>query len=961
MNFHNSRNILSALIFLFVFLLIMSGCSGGGIQNGLSTSYATYVDSEDMLIGGPSSQGAIGDILIYNNVARFIIKATDYPSPVPLRGEIIDADVRRIPGESGEDSLNGVLFYYYPRHYIVPDSFLRGQGKISIIDDGTLSGVPDVRVTGKDEYYPLGITLTPPHVNVKALEQSLPLNFIIDYSLFPDSPCLQVKVVVQNNSASAEYIYPGIMVLPGPGKFFSGGYGFGDPGQKGPFNNIIYLAKEFHDVTFGFYPGSMVTKPLADEGVVSGEDGYALYSPGDGKTPLRVTIDGNSTQTFVYEVCAVKGYSGEFYSYLVKKFKLLETTVDGNACLTNGNDRMESDSSGNKRKICTTPQDIEKGISGVENKGVEGTDVFIEDGSGNVIAHTKTGNDSAEYYRMFTEFDPFYLYKTIYTGFYHFDLPGKNYDVVALKRNWAIPTPQFLIIFPPSSQGGNALVEIDHADFVFSSPVTLDVFAKELPAIPSSARVVISSKDFYPASVTGMLDKFGFTYYHPYSGKVTEVYFVDSSGHLLLNLANGKYDFVADKGVEYNQVTGTVNLNQSLVILLKFKKVLDEGEYRNIDPFVTSYSFVQDFYNKSLALNAFSIDDAIIFENNLLPSTWETSVPSIFGSVISRDDGTFALYPVNKKDYDNFENVDDVSLKDLFKLSSNSVILDPSSPSSYFNRLSATVDFNSGKIRPSDYDNSFIFVQIFPSMNPKESLLWWFRLLQLTTGGKKGTFVFHPFIAGSFDNDPIYNPPGLMRMYVNTGKISGDLIRNENCSKDAIGSDFDQLLCRMREGVSTAGRFLFFSVSLTSTGKKEAIPGEVISLGSGDKLYLNIDVQSPVWAGFNKIYVFDGLQDYGNDVTDPFASAYSMSVTPTVVSVGDKKSMARYEWKRVFEYPYNISNKADSWCVVFVSGENDASGYPELKSLGISNPVFIDSDTTPGYNPPCPGAFCPSK
>ncbi len=348
-------------------------------------------------------------------------------------------------------------------------------------------------------------------------------------------------------------------------------------------------------------------------------------------------------------------------------------------------------------------------------------------------------------------------------------------------------------------------------------------------------------------------------------------------------------------------------------------------------------------------------------DRSVSPITWETDLPLIYGSYLKTELGAFSIFPV-KDTVDLFDFL--VSPDGLFKGKKDfyTVIMDTSSPNSYFYHMGVTADILTGKAKSKGYKDNYDFIQILPIKDLDEGLLQWFRLLQYAPGGKPDNFEFHPIMGGSMSSDPLNSPPGYVQTFYYSGKVSGVPVGNDYCKEIKWLGDVSDDLCILRNGISTVGQFIFFSVSLTSSSGKVALPGNFISLNSGEKLFVNLDIQAPVWSNFDKVYIFDGTQDYGSAVTDPFSKAYSFTVTPSVIKVGTENSMARYEWKGTIGYPFPITSASDSWMVVVVTGSKKVQYSPSLKPFAISNPIFIDSDTSyPGYNPPCPGSSCPGK
>ncbi len=955
MSFYRAVRIMALVV--LVILVSLSGCGGGGGTNTeMSLSSAQFISSNDQLIGGPLAQGTRGDILIYNNFARFVIKASSSPEPFPLDGMLIDADIRRIPGEKGEDILGGLLFSPFPNHIVRVQQVIDQFPPISIADDGTLSGVAQVRVTGVDEYFPYPVSFASDD-SISTVTDDLPLQYTINYYLPGDSPCLEILTEVRNVSDTDRVIYPSLIQFPGPGKVFAGGYGFADFRKiSGALKEIVYLAREYGDITQGMYLGNLLPQPLAAGGIVDYSDGYFRFYPEDG----AVTVPGNGSVGLVFSYCAVKGYSADLYGALVKRENEDNTLIEGYTCFTSGNDREVSDDNGS-RSVCSTEDEADEfGVP--SNEMVDDVDIFVYDKYGRIIAHTRTGDDSEVYYRAFQSMDQVnFYYEADMKGKYILHLPDTYYKIWAVRKDWDLPDVSFLVVSPQAGDTNVTGIEADHVDFIFSRPVTLDIFAKIIPATPTSARLILESDNLYPLSDSDVISRFGFDYGNPLTVQ-SEIHFIPLSGHLVLQLKKGKYKLIADKGFLYNRVVKEVDLQSNTIVLLKFVKVLDTGKYVAIDPFVDNFSFGIDYDENSrdLSIVGNDLEGSVLVDFNSPPVTGVSESDSLYGSYFVEKYGNFILFPI--LDRESLTREIFSSPGDLFSNRSfYSVVADPSAPQSYFYALGVSEDLSTGDFTPPEYSNDYDFIQIMPNEDPRFTLTHWFRMLQMAPSGRIDDFIFHPLIGGSYSANPVLSPPGYITTFLYSTQLTSTTLSTQRCINfSGLDEDVSTGLCNLVNGASVIGRDLYFSLAVTTSKGQKAVPGEVLSITSGEKVYLDLTIQSPTWSGFDTVYVFDGRQQY-TPGSDPFDRAYKFTVNPAVFQVGYEEGMARYQWHGVIPYPFTIDENADTWVVVVVTGDNEVDNYPAVKPFAISNPVFIDSDITRGYNPPCPGQYCPGR
>ena len=96
-----------------LFGLLATACQEGQIASkaglradsnlGVPQTAAT-IKTESQLIGGPSAQGRIGDVLLANDRVRFVIQKPEKSAGVgSFGGTLIDADHQRGAGEAGLD------------------------------------------------------------------------------------------------------------------------------------------------------------------------------------------------------------------------------------------------------------------------------------------------------------------------------------------------------------------------------------------------------------------------------------------------------------------------------------------------------------------------------------------------------------------------------------------------------------------------------------------------------------------------------------------------------------------------------------------------------------------------------------------------------------------------------------------------------------------------------------------
>ena len=142
---------------------------GDGTGTGV---YARQIESEADLIGGEAATGQVGDYLIGNDEARFVIQGPSRAIAVcPYGGGLIDGDITRGAGEPGHDGIGAVCDFFNVGRTMNAES-------VEILRDGSDGGAAVIAVTGRDEVLDF--------INLQgAMEQVLP-GLPLDLAVSPD-------------------------------------------------------------------------------------------------------------------------------------------------------------------------------------------------------------------------------------------------------------------------------------------------------------------------------------------------------------------------------------------------------------------------------------------------------------------------------------------------------------------------------------------------------------------------------------------------------------------------------------------------------------------------------------------------------------------------------------------------------------------------------------------------------
>ncbi len=166
---------------------------------------AKLVESDADLIGGEGATGRNGDYLLQNDKIRVIVQQPGRSvGPIPVGGQIVDADLVRPAGQSGQDAFGRMNLIY-------------GMGRVSsvhkveIVSDGKSGGPAVVASTGHDSLHDL--------INLRALlenEAGLAVQFVVDqykpqelrtttyYALSPGEDRVRVLTAFCNDGSTGQ-------------------------------------------------------------------------------------------------------------------------------------------------------------------------------------------------------------------------------------------------------------------------------------------------------------------------------------------------------------------------------------------------------------------------------------------------------------------------------------------------------------------------------------------------------------------------------------------------------------------------------------------------------------------------------------------------------------------------------------------------------------------------------------
>jgi hypothetical protein len=284
---------------------------------------ARQITNTNELIGGPLAMGQVGDYLLENDKARFIVRDTgrEFSFLLTYGGHVIDADVQQKLGAGtlsppyppGRDSFQALT-------PLINISSTDNPTAITVVNDGSGGGPAMLRTTGPDDLFdPID-----PRVAIKqfstalsvppsAVDNDIPVTVQNDYTLNCGDNFLQIETTINNTGGSDLDLYIGDYAN-GSGQLetVAPGLGFGDSairvGDGGSSTAISYdflgwfgFGQADH-LSYGLVPAiTSSTSSFASSGVTVPVYGQSvvgiLLAPPNNKPPgfLHVTAGGSNS------------------------------------------------------------------------------------------------------------------------------------------------------------------------------------------------------------------------------------------------------------------------------------------------------------------------------------------------------------------------------------------------------------------------------------------------------------------------------------------------------------------------------------------------------------------------------------------------------------------------------------------------------------------------------------------
>ncbi len=316
-------------LYLYIALSVMvMACTKGGSgpisadvlsPNGNATQTALTIRDGSQLIGGPSAQGRIGDILMANDKIRLIIQQPGkYPGISSFGGNLIDADRVRTPGAKGQDNFGSMvplINVEWTTNALGAEVVSYGQDQPTVVRTQSILDTYDYldidfiepiakNLTGTSLYFsPRFDDMNNPFAIFDL--QQVDVHVTTEYRLDPGAQYVKITTTLHNNG-------PTNVTMP-VGDFLNGsgqvqllipGLGFAPSLIKqipGDTSAVLYVGMPGVDVSYGYFyefsqfmdstqviPTRLKTGSLSYSGVTGtllGEDFSKVFPIGGGRNP----------------------------------------------------------------------------------------------------------------------------------------------------------------------------------------------------------------------------------------------------------------------------------------------------------------------------------------------------------------------------------------------------------------------------------------------------------------------------------------------------------------------------------------------------------------------------------------------------------------------------------------------------------------------------------------------------
>ena len=332
--------------------------------SGNATQTALTIQSDTQLIGGPSAQGRVGDILLANDKIRVIIQQPGkYPGISSFGGNIIDADRVRPDGQAGQDNFGSMvplLNVEWTTNAVSAEVISSGANESKIVRVHSILDTYDYldidflepiakSLTGTSLYFsPRFDDMNNPFAIFDL--QQMELAITTDYQLDPGANYVKVTTTLRNNGATPVQMPVGDFINgSGQVQLLIPGLGFAPSLIKqipGDTPAVVYAGMPGVDVSYGYFyelsqfldsnkliPTRFKTGSLSYSGVTGvllGEDFSKVFPIGGGRsTQINFSIPANGSRDIIRYFVVGDGSVGSVMDQGLQILKLPTRRISG--------------------------------------------------------------------------------------------------------------------------------------------------------------------------------------------------------------------------------------------------------------------------------------------------------------------------------------------------------------------------------------------------------------------------------------------------------------------------------------------------------------------------------------------------------------------------------------------------------------------------------------------------------
>ncbi len=293
--------------------LLCAGCPGKSDPPEGNVLAREITDPAD-LIGGPRSEGRVGDFLLANDHVRVVIGNAQSVVFNPFGGALLDADVVRPAGEPGNDRLGEI----FPSLNVVNATNV---DTVEVVEDGSSRRRASIRVRGESFPFPL-------IAEIPGLTSHVAVTMETVYSLTPESSSVLIETFVTMNETETTTVQAYDVMLLGAGLSL-----FGAPhGDTESGSDFSWYGGDAGGVAYALLPlgapRDTISIPFSDAAQQVAMMGGLEIRPGSTKSyRRRLVIAAPDLGALGTEIARVRGQSTGRFEGSVRD--TVGTPVDG--------------------------------------------------------------------------------------------------------------------------------------------------------------------------------------------------------------------------------------------------------------------------------------------------------------------------------------------------------------------------------------------------------------------------------------------------------------------------------------------------------------------------------------------------------------------------------------------------------------------------------------------------------